>query len=54
LPAQHRARRWHDQRRGLSLSRWILLVLILAALGAPERASGQAKNASFNDAAGCS
>jgi hypothetical protein len=42
-----------SNRRSMSLSRWILLVLILATLGAPERASGQAKNASFNDAAGC-
>jgi hypothetical protein len=33
--------------QGLSLSRWIILVLILMALGAPDRASGQATNGVF-------
>jgi hypothetical protein len=33
-------------KTGLSLSQWILLVLVLAALGAPERASGEARSGS--------
>jgi osmotically-inducible protein OsmY len=37
-------------KRGLSLSLWLFLALILVALGAPERASGQAKNGGFDDA----
>jgi hypothetical protein len=36
---------------GLSLSRWILLLLVLAALGVAERASGQPGNGGFGDAA---
>lgn len=37
-------------RRGLSLSLWIFLGLILMALGAAERAGSQAKNGGFDDA----
>lgn len=37
-------------KRGLSLSLWIFLALILMALGAPERAGGQAKSGGFDDA----
>jgi osmotically-inducible protein OsmY len=37
-------------QRGLPLSLWTLLVLVLMALGAAERASGQAKNGGFDDA----
>jgi len=38
------------QRHGLSLSQWILLVLVLMALGVPQRGSAQAMNESFDDA----
>ena len=38
------------QAHGLSLSRWILLVLILMALGVPQRGSAQAMNEGFDDA----
>jgi osmotically-inducible protein OsmY len=37
-------------KRGLSLSLWTLVVLMLMALGAAERVSGQAKNGGFDDA----
>jgi hypothetical protein len=36
-------------QQGLSLSRWILLVLVLMALGAADRASAQATNGAFED-----
>ena len=38
------------QDRGLSLSQWILLALVLMALGVPQRASAQAMNEGFDDA----
>jgi hypothetical protein len=37
------------KHKHLSVSLWILLVLVLMALGAPQRASAQAKNAVFDD-----
>lgn len=37
-------------KKGLSLSPWIFLALILMALGASERAGGQAENGGFDDA----
>jgi osmotically-inducible protein OsmY len=37
-------------KRGLPLSLWIFLALILMALGAAERAGGQAKNGGSDDA----
>jgi hypothetical protein len=35
---------------GLTLSRWILLALVLMALGAPQRGSAQAMDGGFDDA----
>ena len=43
-------RRPVKRKQGWSLSRWILLVLILTALGVPQRGSAQAGNAAFDDA----
>jgi len=37
-------------QQGLSLSRWILMLLVLMALGLPQRGSAQAMNEGFDDA----